>query len=240
VANFTAAQTAVQEPLFVEALREIDPAATPDPDAPPHQLFRVAVNAPAPFLNDRVDQSFTALRERVVQEAGWDFLGQLDNMFEPLSARPLPGQSARTWNKAGRAFDFDFRYILATNPQIEIVREDRGNETYWRVYLRAARQDGSQGEPLRALPWDFRARFGFEPRYYDQGGALKAEIPAGYYVDFTALAAAYGWQRVAAADNWRTYFPAIRFWHYQNRQGLSWQAAMLEIYRQDEIGNVAE
>jgi hypothetical protein len=240
VANFAPVQQAKPAPLFVETLREPEPEEEIAADAPPHRLFRVAVSAPSPYLSDRVDQSFIALRERVVQEVGWDFLGQVDNMFEPLSARPLPGQSAQTWNKAGRAFDFYFRHILSNDPQVEIVREDRGNETYWRVYLKTARQDGSQGEPLRAIPWDFRARFGFEPRYYDQGGTLKAAIPSGYYVDFTALAADYGWQRVPAADNWRTYFPAIRFWHFQNRQGLSWEAAMLELYRPDEIGNVAE
>ena len=240
VANFTDLQLAAPQPLFVETLAKPDVEEETAVAAPLHQLFRVGVSAPSPYLSDRVDQSFTALRDRIVQDVGWDFLGQVDNMFEPLSARPLPGQSAQTWNKAGRAFDFYFRHILSSDPQVEVVREDRGNETYWRVYLRTAQQDGSQGEPLRALPWDFRARFGFEPRYYDQGGTLKAAIPSGYYVDFTALAADYGWQRVPAADNWRTYFPAIRFWHFQNRQGLSWEAAMLEIYRPDEIGNVAE
>jgi TolB protein len=237
-AHFAALQSAPQKPLFVEALAAPDPEEEIEPDAPPRQLFPVAVSAPAPFLSDRVDQSFEALRERVIAEVGWDFLAQVDNMFEPLSARPLPGQSARTWNKAGRAFDFYFRYALSDDPQMEVVREDRGNETYWRVYLKTAVQDGSQGEPLRAIPWDFRARFGFEPRYYDQGGTLKASIPAGYYVDFTALAADYGWQRVPATDNWRTYFPAIRFWHYQNRQGLTWEAAMLELYRPSEIDGV--
>jgi TolB protein len=238
LAHFAGLQTAVLDPLYVEAIAEADPEEERDPQAPPRELFRVNVSAPSPFLSDRVDQSFEALRERITSEVGWDFLGQVDHMFEPLSARPAPGQSAQTWNKAGRAFDFYFRYALANDPQVEIIREERGGDTYWRVYLKTALQDGSQGEPLRAVPWDFRARFGFEPRYYDQGGALKTDIPAGYYVDFTALAADYGWRRVPAGDNWRTYFPAIRFWHYQNRQGLTWEAAMLELYRPDAFQGV--
>jgi TolB protein len=220
--------------LFVEEL------SRPQEAGPPYLLWKVGVNAPSPYLSDRVDQSFAALRQRVTQTAGWDFLGQVENMFERPEARPLPGQSNKTWNKAGRAFDFYFRYVLADDPQVEVVREDRGNETYWRVYLRAAQQDGSQGEPLRNLPWDFNARFGFEPRHYDRGGKVKDSIPAGYYVDFTALAADYGWNRVPAADNWRTFFPGIRFWHFQNRQELTWEQALLEIYTADEIRALLE
>ncbi len=217
--------------LFIEAMA---PPLT-DTLAAPVQLFQVPINAPSPYLSDKVDQSFLALRQRVVQETGWDYLGQLDNMFTALDSQPLPGQPAESWNKAGRAIDVRYQDALAFDPQVEIMREDVGAETYWRIYLRATAQDGSMGEPLRAIPWDFRARYGNEPRYYNEGGKLKDAIPAGYYVDFTALAADYGWQRVPASDNWRTFFPGIRFWHYENRGDLTWAAAMREIYRADEL-----
>ncbi len=224
-------------PLYVEALAQPDPEAEEenDPDAPPYQLFTLPVNVPMPYLNDRVDQSFLALRQRVQAETGWDFLGQLDHMFHPLTQRPLPGQPSQSWNQAGRAFDITYQDALAFEPRIEVVREDIGPETYWRVYIRTELQDGSQGKPLRQRPWDFRARFGAEPRYYDEGGRLKDEIPEGYYLDLTALAADYGWERVPASTNWRTYFPGIRFWHFVNTQGLSWYDAMAEIYTKAEL-----
>jgi TolB protein len=91
---------------------------------------------------------------------------------------------------------------------------------------------------LRQLPWDFRARFGEEAQYFDEGGRVKEAIPAGYYVDFTALAADYGWQRVPATANWRTFYPGIGFWHYENRQGMTWQQAMLEIYTEAEFAAI--
>jgi TolB protein len=217
------------QPLFVETVSQ------PDGDGPPSLLWPVPVNAPAALLSDEVDNSFVSLRERIIVEAGWDFLGQVDALFEPIELDPLPGLSDRSWNKAGRAFDFYYRYALADDPQVEVVREDIGHQTYWRVYLRTAQQDGSQGEPLRDRPWDFRARYGFEPQFYDQGGKLKDYLPAGYYLDFTTLAADYGWSWTPAAETWRTYFPAIRFWHYENRQELSWAEAMQALYPAEEI-----
>ena len=211
------------KPLFTEAL------APPERTGPRVKLFEIPVNAPSPYLSDRVDQSFLALRQRLAADGGWDFLAQLDNMFEAIEEKSAPGQSNQTWNKAGRAIDLAYRDVLSFEPRVEVVREDLGLETYWRVYVRAEVQDGSQGEPLRELPWDFRARFGDEPQYYDEGGVLKETIPAGYYVDFTNLAADYGWTRVPADDNWRTFFAGIGFWHYENRQDLTWEEAMLEI-----------
>ncbi|MCZ7669139.1 MAG: hypothetical protein M5U34_19085 [Chloroflexi bacterium] len=186
-------------------------------------LFEMPVSAPSPYLSDRVDQSFLALRQRMVEEVGWDYLGQLDHMFEALAERHIPGTDRRTWNKAGCAFDLPYQEALTFEPRVEVVREERHLATFWRLFVQAEAQDGSQGEPLRELAWDFRARFGDEPQYYDEGGLMKERIPGGYYVDFTTLAADYGWQRTASTPNWRTFFPGILFGHYENRQALTWE-----------------
>ncbi len=215
-------------PLFVEAEAQ-------GTSLPPFKLWQLPINAPSPYLSDRVDNSFLALRERVRQEAGWDFLGQLDGMFAAIDQGVPPGENPQTWNKAGRAFDLYYRHAMGFEPTIEVVRLTIAGETYWRVYVKTAVQDGSQGEPLRELPWDFRARFGDEPQHYDQGGKWKEQIPPGYYMDFTALAADYGWEWVPAGETWRTFFPAVHFWHYENRQGLPWREAMLEIYQLEEL-----
>jgi len=220
------------QPLFVEALADSQGGAEQN------LLWELPVSAPSPYLSDQVDQSFMALKEKVAKEAGWDLLGRLDAMFEALASRPLPGLSQRSWNKAGRAFDLYYREALAFEPRMEVVRQDLASGTYWRVYVRTAAQDGSQGEPLRDLPWDFQSRYGSEPTYYDQGGRLKEAIPAGYYIDFTALASDYGWYWVPSEKEWRTYFPAIRFWHYEKRQGLTWEEAMLQLYSAEELGRL--
>ncbi len=216
-------------PLFTETI------AKPEAGQPPISLSELPINAPAPYLSDEVDQSFLALRQRVMDEAGWDFLGRLDGMFEPLESGGQPGADSQSWNKAGRAFDIYARAAMRFDPQIEVVMDEHDGEMYWRIYLRAEAQDGSQGEPLYAIPWDFQARYGDEPTFYEQGGKLKDGIPSGYYVDFTQLAGDYGWTAVSSQENWRSYFPAIRFWHFENRGGLDWEEAMQKIYNENEL-----
>ncbi|MGD2049489.1 MAG: hypothetical protein PVH03_08340 [Chloroflexota bacterium] len=228
------------EENFAEIRDQTDAVFVEHEDPPPREgpaylLREIDVEAPAPYLTDRVDDSFRALRLSVQSIAGWDFLAKIDNMFSSLTSRPFPGETERSWNKAARAFDFYYRYPISIEPQVEVVREDRGAQTFWRIYLRAAIQDGSQGEPLRQRPWDFSARYDSDPRYYDQGGKYKDQIPDGYYIDFTELAADYGWFRVPARENWRTFFQGIRYWHFENRQGLTWDEAILELYSEDEI-----
>ncbi len=86
-----------------------------------------------------------------------------------------------------------------------VTREDIGAQTYWRLFLRAQNQDGSQGEPIQNPPWDLNARYELNPTTYEAGGGYTS-IPPGYWIDFTSLAAAYGWQRLPALSNWRNYF----------------------------------
>jgi hypothetical protein len=112
------------------------------------------------------------------------------------------------------------------------TREQIGGETYWRLYLRALRQDGSQGEPIKSSPWDLGARYELNPSPYEAGGQF-GPVPSGYWVDVTSLAAAYGWQRLPALSNWRTYYEGARFTEFVMTGDLSWYSAMLELYPAD-------
>ncbi len=140
---------------------------------------------------------------------------------------PRPGQGRISWHVCGRAIDVDQSFLR--KGLIELVREDVGGVTYWRVFIKAKAQDGSMGEPLRDLPWDLSARSkgGMAAAY---GGEPKAEVPPGYYVDFTRLAADYGWERRNALPNWRTSWFDIEWWHFQKTEGMSWYDCMLEMY----------
>jgi TolB protein len=192
----------------------------------------VDVEAPYPQLHDRVDESFQALREETATQVGWDLLASLENAFLPISSARSPGL-VEDWLYTGRAFSVNTLPIQAG--WMAVVREDFGLQTFWRVYLRTRFQDGSQGEPLHALPWDFNARYSGRPNPYDQGGEISSIVPGGYWVELTRLAAIYGWERLPALSNWRAVYPAVRFNEFVKTDGLDWVSAMLEIYPEEVL-----
>lgn len=185
------------------------------------------IQAPNAMLQDGVDESFYALRNAVAQMTGWDFLASLEQAFLPLTSPLNPGM-IEDWLYTGRAFRFNT--APASAGWLMLTREDFGAQTYWRVYLRARFQDGRQGTPLKDLPWDLTARHSGDPIAYEQGGRLLANLPPGYWVDFTQLASAYGWERLPALSSWRMAFSSIRYNEFVLKEGRDWLFAMLEIY----------
>jgi TolB protein len=200
-------------------------------DDAPYDLQRLeGVTVGNPWLSDRVDDSFRAMRRRIVDETGHDFLARLSDAWRAVSY-DSDGSSYTSWHKAGRAIDTLLDYLSPDRRQrwLEVAIEPAAGDVYWRLYLRCERQDGSQGMPLRVRPWDVTA----DARANLRGGRFKP-APEGYYVDLTALMAEYGWLRIAAHDrpdfDWHTNFVALEYWHFQKTDGLSWYEAMLELF----------
>ena len=206
------------------------PVLTPVADGPGNRRYLVEMEdlqAPFPFFQDLVDESFTALRVDLAAQVGWDFLGSLENAYVPLTA-PLDPGMGNDWLYTGRGFTFNSAPLSAG--WIVVVREDYGAQTYWRVYLRVRFQDGSAGIPLKDQPWDFNARFQGDANAYEMGGRLQEVISNGYWLDFTQLAHGYGWERLPALTAWRASYAAARFNEFALTSGLDWSSAMLEIY----------
>jgi TolB protein len=189
------------------------------------------VTAPYPQLHPQAVNSFQALRAKVASETGWDALGNLDNAYVPLTT-PLDPGLGEDWLYTGRAFTLN--PALIQQNWMVVVREDIAYQTYWRIFLHTFSQDGSQGVPLTQTPWDFSAR-ATSSTAYENGGAPMNSIPAGYWLDLTTLAAQYGWQRLPALTNWRTYYGGARFNELAFIQGLDWQSAMLQLYPPDVL-----
>jgi TolB protein len=208
--------------------------AEPAPEGPSDRWSVVDledVQAPYPKMHDLADEAFAALRERVQREVGWDALAALENAFVPITMTLDPG-FGEDWLYTGRAFAIN---TLMTNAGWMVaVREDFGAQTYWRLYLRAQLQDGSLGEPLRDTPWDLSARYNLDPKVYEQGG-IYSEVPEGYWVDVTSLALQYGWERVPALPNWRTFYRGARFSEFALTGGMDWYSAMLQLYPPDVL-----
>jgi len=199
------------------------------------------VEAPNPVLSDAVNDSFNAMREQVLEASGRDFFGELDDAFWVIDQLPQPGEDRRNWHKTGRAIAITRNSILGFPPLIEVVREDAGVSTYWRVYLRVAdeAQSGQLGKPLKRLPWDFVSRSSGDVEAYNQGGRVKSEVPDGYYIDLTQLARDYGWEWTPAGNDWRANANTINYWMFRKTEGLDWYNAMLEIYAVSQMGGFA-
>jgi TolB protein len=211
-----------------------------DPEAEPYNLIRLNdVETGTPWLADPVDDSFRAWRTRLLNEVGYDFLGQLSDASRDMAQRSDTTQYA-SWHKSGRAIDTLFDYHLGAELAHEIGREDYSGNTYWRTFLRCVNQSGRCGRPLVANTWDYSdlARTELAP---EQGG-LEKENLSGYYLDFTALGREYGWERISSYDDeeygWTWHFLAFEYWHYQktlrtgsgpNRHS-NWYRAMQDVY----------
>jgi len=204
------------------------------PDVPSKRWYVVPlqdVQAPSAGLHALVAPSFNELRGRVIAEAGWDPLASLENTFVPFTTALDPGLE-RDWLYTGRAFAINT--LMLNAGWMSVVREDISDQTYWRVYVRAQNQDGSQGTPIKDPPWDLNTRYQLDPEAYEAGGSY-APLPSGYWVDLTSLAEVYGWHRLSALAGWRTYYAGARFSEFAHTDGLDWYSAMLELYPADAL-----
>ncbi len=205
------------------------PPVTPASGVPSQRWYVTPlqnVQAPYPQLHALVAGSFDQLRQRIIADAGWDALASLENAYVPLTVALDPGLG-EDWLYTGRAFAINS--LMLNAGWMAVTREDVGSETYWRIYLRTQNQDGSQGAPMETPPWDLNERYQLDPKTYETGGGY-APVPPGYWIDLTALAQAYGWKRLPALTNWRSYFQGARFTEFYRDDGLTWYAAMLQLY----------
>ncbi|GAB4118595.1 MAG: hypothetical protein OHK0050_25880 [Roseiflexaceae bacterium] len=164
--------------------------------------------------------SFVALREAVIAASGRDFLGRLSEATRSVDF--WSGTSSYTsWHKSGRAIDTLFSYADDGRQVLYIVPEPIAGRLFWRLYLYAQRQDGSQGAPLVAP-------------IFNPSSKTLSPPPRGYFVDFTAIAAEHGWRRIAAQErdnfNWRDQLLALEYWHFERRDGLNWYQAMALVH----------
>jgi TolB protein len=222
----------VTDALFIEQ-------ENPTGGDPPYRLSVLnQVSAPNAVLSERVNDSFNAARQQVLETMGWDMLGTLEDAFWQIDRPPQPGEERRNWLMTGRAFAINRNLIAGFPASIEVVREDRGVEVFWRVFVRVSddAQSGELGEPLRAMPWDFASRNQGDVEAYDQGGRLRTIMPEGYYVDLTQIMQDYGWARVPAGSDWRANFNSTNYWLFRKTDGLEWLDAMRELYTEGQLG----
>ena len=193
-----------------------------------------SVTAPNALLSDTTDECFAMLRAAIGEKIGWDLLATLENAALPLTTAPDPA-IPQNWLYTGRAISLNIAPLQAG--WMTVSREDYQGNSYWRIWARCLKQDGSCGLPLSTPVWDFTARASGNLAAFEAGGK-QINPPPGYWVDITDIASQHGWQRLPSLNNWRSYYPGILYntWVYQ--EGKSWHQAMLELYPEDAIALV--
>ena len=249
------AQVAPMERLLAQ-LPPATPTPTPTPTLAPDLLAQVVkvpsiLAAGEPILvNEVVSPSLTAWQQALIDASGYDLLRQTLGSWRNIDQVRRKAMYAYdygylSWHKAGRALDLPLEYKVDGVDQMLLTREDFGGVVTWRMYLRSARQDGSQGEPLKDNPWRYWWHIvqAEEPKAYDAGGKRRP-IPAGYYVDVTEIAKRHGWERIAAYAiegdyHWNTDSNGTEYWHYERTDGLIWWDAMRQIYAPEKLDQYA-
>mgnify|MGYP001829010476 FL=1 len=192
-------------------------------------------------VSELVSPSLTAWQADILEASGRDLLTMTLGAWRAISQLRkkemyVYDYGYLSWHKAGRALDLPLEYKVDGVDQMLLSREDLGENVYWRMYLRTARQDGSQGEPLKENPWRYWWHIvpAEEPDAYAAGGK-RLPIPAGYYADITASGKRHGWERIAAYAitddyHWHVDSNGTEYWHYERTDGLTWWDAMLQLY----------
>lgn len=192
-------------------------------------------------VSELIAPSLAAWQQDLLAASGWDLLHvtlgswrSIDRVRKKEMYQYDYGYLS--WHKAGRALDLPLEYKVDGVDQMVLAREDLGDNTYWRMYLRTAVQNGTQGEPLKQNPWRYWWHIvpEEEPEAYAAGGR-RLPIPGGYFVDVTALGKRHGWERIAAYTlegdyHWHTDSNGVEYWHYERTDDLVWWEAMSQVY----------
>lgn len=172
-------------------------------------LVQVKTKTPNPAMakmRPEAARRFNKLREQTYIESGVDFLATCGDVLRPANFKSSKdGVAMRSWHKTGRAFDYN-----QDSTALVLVSEIRAGRQYFRTYLKCARQDGS---------------FGVKKTVKD----MRGHSVTAYLFDFTAAAEAIGFERIPAWNGWQRSYNRREFWHYQFDEGLTWDAAMLQL-----------
>jgi TolB protein len=190
------------------------------------------LKVPLPIFVEEAVSTFSPLRQKTRELAGWDFLSTLEAAYLLLDESLEPYINLE-WLYTGRGLMINDIPRLAD--WLIVIREEYAEKTFWRVYIKTNDQSGLQGKPIKEYPWDFNARYSGNNSAYENGGARMNSVPSGYWLDFTELAAAYGWNRFPAENYWQFSETASRYQYFAFSQGLSLESALLQLYPPEAI-----
>lgn len=121
------------------------------------------------------------------------------------------GNSLFSLHYTGRAVDLNQGYAGGKDQRYYVVKEDIGNDTFWRVYCKTDKQDSTQGKKI--LKTD-------KIKYYSFWAKKEVDMPEAYYLDLTETLKTAGFVRIKAHSDWKTNPKGTEWWHFHYDKDL--------------------
>jgi len=86
-----------------------------------------------------------------------------------------------------------------------VVKEDVGGDTFWRIYCKTEKQDGTQGTQIAKQT---------KKHYIFYKNSGETWMPEAWYLDLTQFLADIKFTRIKAHSDWQTNSKAVEWWHF--------------------------
>lgn len=149
----------------------------------------------------------------LVNAAGGTLDGPYGDTLRGLNRKSSPGASGYSFHYSGRAIDINQGLAGGAKVRYFLQQEPVGNRTFWRIFCKTEKQDGTQGKEF--TKGQIKCFLPFNEKEFD--------IPKGHYFDLTALIESRGtFQRIAAQKGFDDASAPklvrqkkLEWWHFQ-------------------------
>jgi peptidoglycan hydrolase-like protein with peptidoglycan-binding domain len=188
--------------------------------------------SPNPKLRSDARAAWQAIMKNV-SEAGGTLAGLygdvLRHLSKPTKAGKKEGTSDYSVHYCGRAVDIGQVHYGPIKSKRYVAKKDVvGTRTFWILYCRTEKQDGTQGEKIEKGAFKVISSF---------ADAKETDIPEGHYINLTEMLEAGGFSRIGAQNGWDAAVPAdlsdadkkkfrdakynkTEWWHFQFNKDL--------------------
>ncbi len=173
--------------------------------------FKIVELSDGKKAREDVVEAWKKVAQKVLDAGG--IIAPLDEANRTLGAMSA-GSSGRSFHFAGRAVDIHQDHATEKKSQrYFIVKETSGSDTFWRIWCKTDKQDGSQGVQKK------KAEF----KCWSIYGEKEYDIKEGWYFDMTAVLESEGtFERIKARANWTNKKLSLgarnlntEWWHFQ-------------------------
>lgn len=121
------------------------------------------------------------------------------------------GNSLFSLHYTGRAIDLNQNLAGGKGQRYYVQKELVGKDTFWRIYCKTEKQDGSQGTKITKDK---------KIKYYSFWAKKEIDLPAAHYLDLTEKLHNAGFIRIRAHSNWKTNSKGQEWWHFHYDKDL--------------------